>query len=107
MFESLQALLGPVSSTGLAIVAGTVLLAGFIRGFVGFGAALIIVMVLSAVFGPVMAVPAANLTGLPATLQLLPAAVRDSERGFVLPFGLTSFAIAPLTFLHIIFCDIL
>ena len=105
MFEFLQALLGPVSSTGLAIVAGTVLLAGFIRGFVGFGAALIIVMVLSAVFGPVIAVPAANLSGLPATLQLLPAAVRDSEPGFVLPFGLASFAVAPFGVMVLITLD--
>ena len=105
MFEFLQALLGPVSSTGLAIVAGTVLLAGFIRGFVGFGAALIIVMVLSAVFGPVIAVPAANLSGLPATLQLLPAAVRGSERGFVLPFGLASFAAAPFGVMVLITLD--
>jgi uncharacterized membrane protein YfcA len=95
MLETIQVYIGPVSYVGLTIVASAVLLAGFIRGFVGFGAALIIVMVLSAVFGPIVAVPAANLSGLPATIQLLPTAVRDSERGFVLPFGLASFAIAP------------
>ena len=105
MLESIQALIGPVSYAGLAIVAGAVLLAGFIRGFVGFGAALIIVMVLSAVFGPVMAVPAANLAGLPATFQLLPAAVRNSDRRFVLPFGLASFLIAPLGVLVLISLD--
>jgi len=105
MLESIQALIGPVSYAGLAIVAAAVLLAGFIRGFVGFGAALIIVMVLSAVFGPVMAVPAANLAGLPATFQLLPAAVRDSDRRFVLPFGLASFLIAPLGVLVLITAD--
>jgi len=105
MLESIQVLIGPVSYAGLAIVAGAVLLAGFIRGFVGFGAALIIVMVLSAVYGPVMAVPAANLTGLPATFQLLPAAVHDSDWRFVLPFGLASFLIATLGVLVLISLD--
>ena len=95
MLESLQTLLDPVSYVSLIVVTVSILLAGFIRGFVGFGAALILVMVLSAVFGPVVAVPAANISGLPAALQLLPAAVRDSERGFGIPFGLASFAVAP------------
>ncbi len=62
-------------------------------------------MVLSAVFGPVMAVPAANLAGLPATFQLLPAAVHDNDRRFVLPFGLASFLIAPLGVLVLISLD--
>lgn len=105
MLETVQALIGPVSYTGLAIVAVSVLLAGFIRGFVGFGAALIIVMVLSAVFGPVVAVPAANFAGLPAMLQLMPAAVRDSDRRFVLTFGLASFVVAPFGVLVLISLD--
>lgn len=105
MLDSIQALIGPISYAGLAVVAAAVLLAGFIRGFVGFGAALIVVMVLSTVFGPVMAVPAANLAGLPATFQLLPAAVRDSDRGFVLPFGLASFLVAPIGVLVLITAD--
>ena len=74
MLESLQALFGPVSLAGLLLAAATVVLAGFLRGFVGFGASLLIVMVLSAVLGPLAAVPIANLTGVPATVQLLPAA---------------------------------
>lgn len=44
----LEALIEPLSQGGLVLLAGTVLLAGFIRGFVGFGAALIIAMVLAA-----------------------------------------------------------
>ena len=72
------------------------LLAGFIRGFVGFGASLIIVMVLSTVYGPAAAVPIATLSGLPAMVQLLPNAIRFAERGFVIPFGVASFVAAPL-----------
>jgi uncharacterized membrane protein YfcA len=86
----------PVSYPGLALIVGTVLLAGFLRGFVGFGAALVIVMVVSLVLGPLVAVPIASLTGLPAMFQLLPNAIRFSERSFVVPFGLATFLAAPL-----------
>jgi len=93
--DGLEALIGPVSAPALVVVAGAVLAAGFVRGFVGFGASLTIVMVLSVVFGPTIAVPVANLTGLPSTVQLLPTAVRHAERSFVVPFGLTTFVAAP------------
>ncbi len=96
MLETITSYIGPVSALELFVVAGAVLFAGFLRGFVGFGAALIIVMVLSVVFGPLVAVPAANFAGLPATLQLLPTAVRESERSFVIPFCLATFVAAPL-----------
>lgn len=84
------------TAPAMALVAAAILLAGFIRGFVGFGAALIIVMVLSVVLGPRAAVPIAALSGLPSMIQLLPAAVRHSERPFVVPFALATFAAAPL-----------
>ncbi|MEM7405434.1 MAG: sulfite exporter TauE/SafE family protein [Pseudomonadota bacterium] len=82
-------------ATALA-VAGAALLAGFIRGFLGFGGAMIIIMVLNVTLGPLMAVAVACLSGLPATVQLLPTAVRHSERGFVVPFATASILAAPL-----------
>ncbi len=96
MPEPFELLVGSASALELSAIAVAILLAGFIRGFVGFGAALIIVMVLSVVFGPQVAVPVANFAGLPATLQLLPTAVREAERSFVLPFCLGTFVGAPL-----------
>ncbi len=72
-----------------------ILSAGFIRGFTGFGASLIIVMTLSVVFGPLIAVPIACLSGLPSMFQLLPTAIRHAEKSFVLPFGLSTFVAAP------------
>ena len=73
------------SGLELALVLGAVTFAGFIRGFLGFGSALIIIMVVSAVLGPRAAVPIAGLAGLPVMLYLLPAAFKHAERGFVLP----------------------
>jgi len=94
--EFLSALTEAASLTELAIACGTAALAGFIRGFIGFGGALIVILVLSLLFGPQAAVAIATLSGLPAMFQLLPAAIRSSERAFVLPFGLATFAAAPL-----------
>ena len=79
MLESLDALVGSLSGYSVAYAVGTVLLAAFIRGFLGFGASLLIVMMLSAVLGPIVAVPVATLTGIPATFQLLPTAVRFGQ----------------------------
>jgi uncharacterized protein len=96
MPDSLDAFIGPLSYLQITLIAGTLVLAGFVRGFVGFGASLIIVMVLSLVLDPLAAVPIAMLSGLPAMVQLLPNAIRYSERSFVVPFSLAAFAIAPI-----------
>ena len=96
MLDAARDLVAAQPVSVVTLVAGTMLLAGFIRGFVGFGASLIIVMVLSTVYGPAAAVPIATLSGLPAMVQLLPTAVRHAERGFVIPFGVASFVAAPI-----------
>ena len=44
MLAYIQDLLSTQPTSVITLVAGTMLLAGFIRGFVGFGASLIIVM---------------------------------------------------------------
>ncbi len=80
----------------LAATAGAVMLAGFLRGFVGFGGAVAIVLVMSAAYDPLIAIPVASLVGVPSTFQLLPAIVRDSDRGFVIGFSLAAVATAPL-----------
>jgi uncharacterized protein len=96
MWATLDGVFAALSWPALTLVVVCILFAGFLRGFVGFGAALIIIMVLSVVFGPVVAVPVAVLSGVPSTLQLLPAAVRHAERSFVVPFAVASIAAAPV-----------
>lgn len=71
-------------------------LGGLIRGFVGFGGALVIILVASVVLGPLSAVPIAALSGLPATMQLVPSAIRNAEGAFTLPFGIAAFLSAPI-----------
>jgi uncharacterized protein len=69
---------------------------GLVRGFVGFGGALVIILVASVALGPTTAVPIAALSGLTATVQLLPSAIRHSQGAFTLPFGIAAFVSAPI-----------
>jgi len=88
--------IGLTADPWLVVVVTAVLLAGFLRGFVGFGAALITVPVLSLIIGPQAAVAVNNVMGLPAVVQLLPEAIRKAERPVVVPVCLVVFLATPL-----------
>ena len=92
----LHELIGQTSGLAFAVITAGVLIGGFIRGFVGFGGAMIVVLAISLTLGPKIAVAASCLSGLPVMFQLLPTAIRKSECAFVLPFGLATFVGAPL-----------
>lgn len=84
----------PVDSR-LVFVCAAVFVGGFMRGFVGFGAALVTVPALSLVYGPRLAVAAAAVMAAPSLIQLLPDAIRHSERALVLPLSTAILAAAP------------
>ncbi len=69
----------------LLLAATAVLIGGCLRGFVGFGGALTIIPVLALIFTPKEAVAMHIIMEIPGTLQLLPAAVRQSDGRAVLP----------------------
>ena len=69
-------LLSPLIAWPTLIAVAAVLLAGVVRGFSGFGAAMIMVPVLAALYGPVRAVPIALLLEMAVSLPLVPPAVR-------------------------------
>ncbi len=96
MPDGLADLIGPAGYPGLALVVGAVLLGGFLRGFVGFGGAMVNVPVLSLTYGPLAGLAISALLSLPTVLQLLPTAVRFSERSLVWPIAFACFAAAPL-----------
>jgi uncharacterized membrane protein YfcA len=75
--------LPPAGDLVLPLIA--VLIGGLLRGFTGFGAALVIVPVLGYLFTPQMAVPIHAIMEIPGVLQLMPAAVRQSDRRTVIP----------------------
>ena len=106
MLDSFVAIIGPLSYIQIGLIIGTMVLAGFVRGFVGFGSSLIIVMVLSLVLEPLLAVPIAMLSGLPVMVQLLPNAIRYSEKAFVVPYGIAAFAAAPFGAIVLVSLDV-
>ena len=94
--ETIEHLLGALSPAAIVVLTVTICLAGFLRGFLGFGGSLLIAMIANIVFGPKVAVPLACLSGLPITIQLMPDAIRFSDRNFTIPFGLASLASIPV-----------
>ena len=103
--DLIQSILGPITGTTALLSVAAVFVAGFVRGFVGFGAAMIVIMALSIVLGPRSAVAVASLAGVVTTLQLLPVTVRMADRPFVVPFGIASFVAAPVGTLVLVTID--
>lgn len=64
----------------LAVAAAVIALAGVVRGFSGFGSALILTPALSALWGPAAAVPVIILLEVALSFQLLPKAWPRAER---------------------------
>ena len=63
----------------LAVLAVAVVVGGIVRGFTGFGSALIIIPALTILFGPRQAVAMHIVMEIPVLLNLLPAAIRHAE----------------------------
>ena len=68
-------------------VAGTAFFAGVMRGFSGFGAALIVSPVLALIVGPRTAIPAILIVMTITSLQLVPGAWKDANWPAVLPLS--------------------
>ncbi|MEM8775235.1 MAG: sulfite exporter TauE/SafE family protein [Pseudomonadota bacterium] len=62
-----------------------VFIAGIVRGFTGFGSALLAVPALAVIYGPVQAVVIEVLIEIPVCLGLLPTALKHAERRTILP----------------------
>ncbi len=88
MWEELAEPLLRLSTRDWAIVLGATVTAGLVRGFSGFGTALVMVPPLSLVFGPTVAIPIMSLVDLPGTLGLIPNAVRRAAWREVAPASL-------------------
>ena len=85
-----------VTTAEVALIAATAFVAGIMRGFSGFGSALVVVPVMAAVYGPQLAVPAAVLIHLVTSLQLLPGALRDCEWGRIIPLSVAGCLAIPV-----------
>ena len=83
MMESIEAAFDSRLLLAAMVVAG----AGFMRGFIGFGAALMSVPVLAWAYGPLAAIALSTVISVASTLVLLPTAIRLCERPVVVPIG--------------------
>jgi uncharacterized membrane protein YfcA len=80
----------------LAVGIGAALVAGLVRGFSGFGSAMILTPALSALYGPAIAVPIGLALELLVTVPLLPGSVRLVEWRRIGILCLAAFAAVPL-----------
>ena len=72
-----------------AVMLIVVYFSGIIRGYTGFGSALLTVPALAILFGPVQAVAIEILIEIPVSIGLLPKAIKSFEKKTVLPILLT------------------
>lgn len=79
----------------LAALLATIV-AGLMRGYSGFGTAVILAPVYSLLWGPRAGVPVMLLMELLVSVQLLPSAIKDADRRVVLPLGGAAAIATPL-----------
>lgn len=79
----------------LAAVLATIV-AGLMRGYSGFGTAVILAPVYSLLWGPRAGVPVMLLMELVVSVQLLPSALKEADRRVVLPLGGAAAIATPL-----------
>lgn len=80
----------------LALATAIILLAGVVRGFSGFGSALILAPSMAAIYGPAAGVPLVMLLEIFVSCQLLPGAWRIAQRRQVGLMTLACLATIPL-----------
>ena len=81
----------------LVITFLTVIVAGVVRGYTGFGAALIIVPIVGHVYTPLTAITFHVLIEMPTLLVLLPMAIRNYDRQLVNGAVIRLFIIVPIS----------
>ena len=96
MWGRLTETLTGLSASDVTVLLGATLLAGLVRGFSGFGSAMILVPSYSLVFGPAVAIPIMSLVDVAGTAGLLPRAVRRCNWREVAPLTLGASLLLPL-----------
>ena len=97
--------MGVVLDPRFAVVCAACFVGGFMRGFVGFGGALVTIPALTLAYEPRLAVAAMTIAGLPSLVQVLPDAVRNSEHRIIVPMSLAILLTAPLGTLALVSID--
>lgn len=88
--------IAPYLDHNLAIAAVVAVLAGLMRGFAGFGSAMMMAPVFALLFGPKAMIGIVTSIEMMVTLQLIPQAVRQAEWRFVGPLSAAAVVCLPL-----------
>lgn len=81
------------------------IIAGLMRGYAGFGTAILLAPVFSVLWGPRAGVPVMLLMELLVSVQLLPGALKDADRRVILPIGGAAALATPIGALILISAD--
>ncbi|WP_458096035.1 sulfite exporter TauE/SafE family protein [Roseomonas sp. WA12] len=87
----------------LAVLATAV--AGLMRGYSGFGTAILLAPIFATLWGPRAGVPVVLLMELLVSAQLLPRALGEADRRMVVPIGLAAVLAMPLGSLVLLAAD--
>lgn len=96
---------GEISLLQFSAVVAAAALAGLVRGFSGFGPAMVFTPVASAIYGPVVAVPMLFIMDAVISLPVLVRAVRDCDWREVLPISIAAAAAVPLGIRALVLLD--
>ena len=84
---------------------GITLFAGMVRGFTGFGSALILVPVLAVFYDPKVAVVAELIIEIPMTIWLTATATKSAEKKTVVPMVISILIAIPIGVLTLKYFD--
>jgi hypothetical protein len=88
--------IAPYLDANLAIAAAVTVIAGLMRGFAGFGSAMMMAPIFALLFGPRAMIGLVAVIELLVTVQLIPAAARQADWRFVGPLAVAAVAFLPL-----------
>ena len=87
MSDIWAAVLDVLLSWEIIAAAFATVIAGLMRGYAGFGTAILLAPVFSVLWGPRAGVPVMLLMEMLVSVQLLPGALKDADRRVILPIG--------------------
>jgi uncharacterized membrane protein YfcA len=85
-----------IATPAFAVALVATLIAGLMRGYAGFGTAVLLAPVYATLWGPREGVPVMLLMELIVSLQLLPAALPQADKRVILPLGGAAVLTVPL-----------
>jgi uncharacterized membrane protein YfcA len=85
-----------VLDVDLSIAAAVAVVGGLMRGFAGFGSAMLMAPIYAILFGPAEMVAIICMIELPVGLQLLPGALKQAEWRFVGPMSAAAILFMPI-----------